>query len=243
MRCINRRHGRVRHDRGHAICPACHQSRDRSRGNTSARWIRVRPHCPARIPVAAPAPSRPPRSRHFPSMSAPPGASVSWLRSLLFWRFPAGSFHHLRKRTQVKARRFTASCGHSAAGEVHAEGVRERTEAAALHTAGAGFRTAGVRASRRRAAGEIAVARGTAARTAAGGRRTLLAFSRCRHPRLGLLAIVARHQCRSAGADRHRAHHQQHDLCGALRWRRRDRRGRRRSALAEFVGGLVGHGQ
>ena len=88
MRCINRRrvhHARVRHDRDHAVCPACRQSRDRSRGNTSARRLRARPHCPARNPVAAPAPSRPHRSRHFPSMSAPPGVSVSWLRSLWFW--------------------------------------------------------------------------------------------------------------------------------------------------------------
>jgi hypothetical protein len=54
----------------------------------------------------------------------------------VLWRFrSAGSFHHLRKRTQAKARRFTASCGHSAAGEMSGEGMRKRTEAAALHAA------------------------------------------------------------------------------------------------------------
>ena len=84
MRCMersNRHHGGGRRGRDHAAGAARRRSRDRSGGSKACRPDQRPARYQARNPAAAPGPSTPRRSLHFPSMSAPHDASVSWLGS------------------------------------------------------------------------------------------------------------------------------------------------------------------
>ena len=202
------------------------RSRDRSGRSRAFRPGRGRAHCRGRNPTGAPGPSIPRRPQHFPSMSAPHDANVSWLRSCsVDVSLGDVSFHHsARSGSKRKPVPFTASCRNDQPPEKPTAWPNEpkpprcdrlEPESEVLEDEARRGPLRVVAAARRSAAGAAMAAGRRTARRAFGVALQQRRRGYIRRP----LAIVARHQRIGGAADRKRAHQQQRDMARAFRRR------------------------